>query len=174
MTHFEKIVAHLRLACLTGFYNGLIEAPGQKQYVQRCTGFARVDGTCMIYTRDIGYHSSGWWKNPQFEQCFHLSISFKDPLTLRPAQFNHKRAKAVAKLFFGHDLEKVWMEPPYTPEGKHNGVHHYRLFTDPGWNPIKPTGEVYSKELTEKGWKSFSELHGDNAKNFDPPQGMTP
>lgn len=37
-------------------------------------------GLMTILTRDIGYHSSGWWKNPDFERCLHLSISFFHPI----------------------------------------------------------------------------------------------
>ena len=28
------------------------------------------------------------------------------------------------------------------------------------WQPVFPRGEVYSKQFTEKSWKSYSELHG--------------
>jgi hypothetical protein len=41
-----------------------------------------------------------------------------------------------------------------------------RLFCDAGWQPIKPRGEVYSRHLTEKGWRTFSEIHGPRAKDF--------
>jgi hypothetical protein len=37
-------------------------------------------------------------------------------------------------------------------------VWHYRLFADPSWAAIVPRGEVYSTELTEAGYLSFSEL----------------
>lgn len=39
------------------------------------------------------------------------------------------------------------------------GVYHYRLFCDEAWKPIMPRGEVYSTQFTERGWKSFSDLH---------------
>jgi hypothetical protein len=34
------------------------------------------------------------------------------------------------------------------------------VFCDERWQPILPRGEVYSREFTEKGWKSFSEMNG--------------
>lgn len=34
-----------------------------------------------------------------------------------------------------------------------------QVFCDPAWQPLKPRGEVYTREFTEVGWKSFSELH---------------
>lgn len=53
----------------------------------------------------------------------------------------------------------LWCEAPYSEQGKRNEVYHYRLFCDKNWQPIMPRGEVYSKQFTELGWKSFSELH---------------
>jgi hypothetical protein len=44
--------------------------------------------------------------------------------------------------------------------GRQYDVHHYRLFADKQWRPLLPRGEVYSKEFTERGWKSFGEIHG--------------
>jgi hypothetical protein len=32
---------------------------------------------------------------------------------------------------------------------------------------MKPRGEVYSQDFTEIGWKSFSEIHGDRAKDYE-------
>ena len=75
--------------------------------------------------------------------------------------FDRKRAQIIAEAFFEGDVRKCWVEPPYTPEGKRGGVHHYRLFCDPAWMPMLPRGEVYNADFTEAGWQSFSELHGE-------------
>ena len=64
------------------------------------------------------------------------------------------------KGLFGDNRHWTWCEGPYTAEGKQCGVFHYRLFCDPAWQPLKPRGEVYTREFTEAGWKSYSELHG--------------
>ena len=128
------------------------------------------EGVTLIYTRDTGHHSSGWWKNPDYERCRHLSVSFFDPLTMMPDGFKRDRALDWARLMFGDDVSKLWIEPPYTIDGKLRGVHHYRLFCDAGWQPIIPRGEVYSTEFTELGWKSFSEIHGGDHR-YDPPLG---
>lgn len=176
MTPMEKVVTHLRLACLSGVYGGLIERPGQADYIRRCTvtvGRRGGDLLRLIYTRDEGHHSSGWWKNPDYERCLHLSVSFAYP-NGQPAPYEFDEAERWARMFFRHDLRWVWIEPPYSPEGKARDVHHYRLFCDPGWQPMKPRGEVYSKELTEAGWMSFSEIHGRKADNFAPPMGYEP
>ena len=49
------------------------------------------------------------------------------------------------------------------------GVYHYRLFCDEGWQPLKPRGEVYTRDFIEKGWKSFSELHADDVPPEEEP-----
>lgn len=106
----------------------------------------------IIFTKEVGYHSSGWWKNPDYERCYHLSISFpggKDKSALQ---------KILAALFNPYE-NLLWVEPPFSPEGKSKDVWHYRLFCDVHWIPVKPRGEVYSTQFTERGWKSFSELH---------------
>jgi hypothetical protein len=38
-------------------------------------------------------------------------------------------------------------------------VRHWRVFCDIIWQAIMPRGEVYSRELTERGWQSWSDLH---------------
>lgn len=165
MTHLEKILSMLRIAAESGTYNGQIRTPGDMDYFKRCSAPCRLGDLSvgMIYTRDIGHHEGGWWKNPQFERCYHLSMSFRDSQTLEPAPFHRDHARRVAKMMFGDHLNWVWVEPPFSDRGKILGVHHYRLFCDMGWQPHKPQGEVYSKELTPIGWKSFSELHGEAA-----------
>lgn len=115
-------------------------------------------GTILIFTRDVGYHTSGWWKNPDFERCLHLSLSFYDLETRERAPKNRKLTAEWVGLFFGKDKDKLWCEPPYSAQGKKDDVWHYRLFCDAGWQPIVPRGEVYSKELTEAGWQSYSDV----------------
>lgn len=121
-------------------------------YFESCRWHLLGPPCTIIFTKEVGYHSSGWWKNPDYERCYHLSISFpggKDKSTLK---------KVLANLFPGFE-HLLWVEPPYSPEGKATDVWHYRLFCDINWMPIKPRGEVYSTQFTERGWMSFSELH---------------
>ena len=115
----------------------------------------------LLFTRDGGHHTGGWWKNPDYERCYHLSMSFRDFETMEPADHQHKLAEKIARAFYGdNDARKLWIEAPYSEHGRRVGVYHYRLFCDEGWQPIVPRGEVYSRELTEAGWKSWSDLHG--------------
>ena len=158
----ETQVKLLRMAAESGSYDGRLDTPFQKRYFRRCRvqvplGLMRF--VTMIFTRDTGHHSSGWWKNPDYERCYHLSVSFQTVDGYAP--FDKRVAWEIARMFFGDDVKKAWVEPPYSELGVLAGVYHYRVFCDLGWQAIEPRGEVYSKEFTERGWKSFSELHAD-------------
>lgn len=149
-----------------GIYDGWIHNTGR--YAERCKAFHQPTGTLMIFTRDAGMHASGWWKNPEYERCLHLSLSFRDVETGDRAPRNKKLTGQWLDYFFGDNKRMLWCEPPFSPEGKQCDTWHYRLFCAPNWTPIIPRGEVYSKEFTEMGWKSFSdvqaELHTDAAR----------
>jgi hypothetical protein len=110
----------------------------------------------VIYSRDTGHHSSGWWKNPDYERCYHLSLSFE-------GGHNRKTAERWCKALFGDNVSKLWIEPPFSPAGLAREVWHYRLFCDAAWQPLVPRGEVYSKDWTPADWKSWSDIHGEPA-----------
>lgn len=144
-------------------YNGLATSANQL-LMSTCTAKHLATGTLLIFTRDSGMHSSGWWKNPDYERCWHLSLSFHDPITGENAPKDPKLTDEWLEAFYGDDCRYVWAEPPYSEDGKKAAVWHYRVFCDPSWAPILPRGEVYSKEFTEKGWMSFSELKSAHAR----------
>lgn len=133
-----------------GIFDGTFETAA---YLDTCRWFLERYDCILIFTRDTGYHTCGWWKNPDYERCWHLSLSF-------PGGWSRKKAGHIIDRIFGGKKRLLWCEPPYSNEGKQAGVYHYRLFCDERWQPIMPRGEVYSTRFTELGWKSFSELHG--------------
>jgi hypothetical protein len=121
--------------------------------------------TAIIFSRDEGHHTSGWFKNPDYERCWHLSLSFWAIMppgvapVLRPIHTQPELTQRWLKLFFGEAQRYLWVESPKSDEGKRADVWHYRVFVDELWRPIIPRGEVYSTELTERGWRSWSEVH---------------
>lgn len=121
-------------------------------YMEDCKWFVSRIGAVVILTKDTGYHSCGWWKNPDYERCYHVSISY-------PSGTNFKHTEWLLNEVFGESRKLMWCEPPYSQGGKEKEVYHYRLFCDSSWKPIHPRGEVYSTQFTEIGWKSFSEIH---------------
>jgi hypothetical protein len=154
-----------------GGYDGTM-SDANMWLIEKCShllAISPIESARIIFTRDTGHHSSGWWKNPDYERCYHLSISFCVNPTDEPLPFRRNVAERIAKAFYGDDVAKVWCERPYSEEGKICGVHHYRLFCDAGWQPILPRGEVYAKGKTPAGWLSFSELHGVAVKDVDAP-----
>jgi hypothetical protein len=152
-----------RQANRCGTYSGLATSVNQR-LIRSCSADHLPTGTHLIFTRDAGMHTNGWWKNPDYERCWHLSLSFLDPITRERAPKDSKLTDEWLEAFFGDDQRYLWAEPPYSVEGKKADVWHYRLFCDAAWSPILPRGEVYSKEFTEKGWLSFSDLRNAHHK----------
>lgn len=158
-----RIAADMRLVAARMLYDGR-NTETARRHIQRCTRYHPPTQAVLLFTRDGGMHSSGWWKNPDYERCFHLSISFGAPDGRGWADLpqDHKRAAKWCEIFFGENTRLLWIEPPFSDVGKARDVYHYRLFCDEHWQPIKPRGEVYSRELTPAGWQSWSDLHGQD------------
>jgi hypothetical protein len=99
-------------------------------------------------------------QNPDYERCLHLSLSFREYLTGRPAGKADRLTKVWLDAFFPPAYQRcLWVESPKSEKGKVLDVWHYRVFCDIHWQPIVPRKEVYTTEFTDLGWKSFSELH---------------
>jgi hypothetical protein len=112
-----------------------------------------------LFSLDTGYHTSGWWKNPDYETCWHLSVSYQDMDSGDVGPQDIKTSWRIVRAFYETHYKWVWTEPPFSKDGKKYDVWHYRLFIDKATGlAIFPREEVYSRELTEKGWKSFSEV----------------
>jgi hypothetical protein len=148
----------------------------QDQYtIQRCSHVFRHGpelGARVIFTRDDGMHACGWWKNPDYARCEHVSLSFMawdgDRLYTQP--HDHQRAALWCRAFFGDKRRLLWIEPPYSQSGRFADVYHYRLFLEPDWRtPVLPRKEVYTREFTERGWKSWSDQHPPEAFADTPP-----
>jgi len=151
-----------RLAFATPVYTGY-GTPSDRAIINRCSArFADLPtSTRLVFTRDGGMHSSGWWKNPDYEHCLHLSLSFVDTESGENAPHDHALARHWCGLFYGDLVRLIWAEPPFSEHGRTRGVWHYRVFTAEDYRTaILPRGEVYTREFTERGWKSWSDLHG--------------
>jgi len=155
-----SIVEQMKARVLT--YSGRFPPTGEQEglaIVNACSAQYEQPGliTTLIYTMDEGMHSSGWWKNPEYARCWHLSLAFWYPDdTVAPK--DEKATAEWVELFFEPHARWVWCEPPFSAVGKKKNVWHYRLFADEHWQPILPKGEVYSTLKTELGWLSWSEL----------------
>lgn len=165
LANFAKIRARI------GTYNGTMSARNQR-YVDACMHHYTIRpdlGASVLFTRDTGHHTGGWWKNPDYERCLHLSLSFVALPPAAPIPFEKAEGERIALAFYGDAVRRCWVEPPYSPEGKARDVWHYRVFCDVNWRPFKPRGEVYDTENTPSDWKSFSEIHGWSPKRENAP-----
>jgi len=153
----DQIGAHQKQQALAvGPYRGLER---EQRKLELCKFWIVPLGAQCILTFDIGMHTSGWWKNPDYEAAWHLSLSFFDPETGERTPHNHEIAARIVRGVYQATKNLVWTEGPYSEEGRESATWHYRVFVDLATKlPILPRGEVYSRELTEAGWKSFSEV----------------
>ncbi len=127
-------------------------------YFQKCQHFEPLTGTNLIFSRDEGHHSSGWWKNPDWERCFHLSICFRGQNDVRKIQpFDEALAKVWVLHLYGPWRRFIHRESPRSDEGKQLKVHHFRVWANRNWEPLIPQGEVYSRDKTPRGYKTTSE-----------------
>lgn len=173
MKHFDRFwllenAAHeMRRRAWTGTWDGIRRWP--MRYFDDCTAIHEATGTKLIFTRDVKMHSGGWLKNPDYERCLHLSLSFYDPQNLRKrahAPRDVKLSKKWIEAIFGEAQRYLWAESPKTEDGKRIEVWHYRVFTDEAWQPIIPRKEMYTREFTERGWLSFSDLKWEAEEEY--------
>ncbi|MCL2834925.1 MAG: hypothetical protein FWD78_17275 [Treponema sp.] len=148
-----------RLVAMVHPLNLAYSDPLMKGIAERCRFYIAPLYALCIFTLERGHHACGWWKNPDYDACWHLSISFQDLESGDLAPQDHKAAQRIIQGFFQSHRRLIWTEPPYTEKGKSRDVWHYRLFID--WAtklPLLPRGEVYTRQFTEAGWKSYSEV----------------
>lgn len=181
-----EVVGLIRQRAISGITTGRDRKPDERAYLSRCTHFHWHTGTVVMFTSDTGHHSSGWMKNPDYERCWHLSLSFRQPFPERTGEalasvthlgrlmrslgqhipnlpFDYRLGRAWVDAIYGETKRFAWEEGPFSSQGKELDVRHFRIFCDPRWVPILPRGEVYSRDFTEKGWRSWSEVQGEDA-----------
>lgn len=109
-------------------------------------------GVSLLLTYDRGYHASGWWRNSQYDTCWHASLVCLDLTGPRPVHTDpvDRVVRAWMHALFGEWMRHAWIEPPAAPGDPHRNAPaskyatHVRIFTDRGpLRPITPVGEVY-------------------------------
>lgn len=166
------VAREMRFRCRSGWYVGdmpSLERFGAKRWVTARTTPELI--VCLQLSRDKMHHSVGWWRNADYEYCWHLSISARDRLKFEDAEANRTPGTDVdledvpkdevrywARIIFGDDVDKLWNEPGGTDprldrptSRKHAHIWHLRLFLNPllfnsrgePFVPFIPEGEVY-------------------------------
>ena len=132
----------------------------------------------LMLSLDVGYHASGWFKNPGYEQCLHLSLS-SVRRDLPVAEFSalgfrhvgmqveavpEDEAREWSKALFGQWWTLAWYEPPASLFDPYRapGVGHLRLYIDRATGqPFMPEGEVYSTTMRPWSPKVAESAGGD-------------
>jgi hypothetical protein len=154
----DKLVQVMKFHAEQGVFTGS-QSEVHGRYFQMCRKRHTETGTMLLFTRDSGMHTSGWFKNPDYDRCYHLSLTFWDFALGKQEPYDEKLASAWVHAFYGDWTRYIWREG-ISDEAKANGIascNHYRVMCNPAWQPIIPRKEVYTKEFTEKGWLSFSD-----------------
>ena len=106
--------------------------------------------TSLLLSIDVGMHASGWWRNSQYDRCWHLSLCSMGADGQSYQDMTQDEAQWWARAYFGPAAKMSWLEPPasaldmYRTAPASPKVWHVRLFMDQKGNPIQPEGEVYS------------------------------
>lgn len=158
--HFGRVSNRMRREAALGEFEGRLDQTRQTDYLKRCSRRDWETGTALVYTRDVRHHTSGWFKNPDYERCLHLSMHPIGDIAVGPGvrELDADTRARWLEAFFREHVRLAWKESAKTERGRELAVQHWRVFCDSTWAPILPRGEVYGTELTEKGWKSSSEL----------------
>ncbi|MDO9016633.1 MAG: hypothetical protein Q8S73_41165 [Deltaproteobacteria bacterium] len=170
--HVARVAAQLRRLAFTGLFFGREDAVAGA-YMARCRVADVATGAVLLFTRDSGMHTSGWFKNPDYDRCLHLSLSPLANATalvdargepLRTPDLGRETTERWVRAFYGDCMGAVWAESPKTDHGRRQGVWHWRVFCDARWQPIVPRGEVYSMDFTDLGWRSASQVFEEDGR----------
>lgn len=167
----RRLAGRMRRKALAGWYVGderSLELFGARHLTGGATDPELL--ISLLLSRDKMHHSVGWWRNAEYEYCWHLSVSAKPIEELGPhpdiplwgvtpyAQVPRAEIRYWIHAFFPVDFDKVWMEPGGTDprltreEARaHATMWHARLFLHPTildprgepFHPFIPQGEVY-------------------------------
>lgn len=159
-----ELVRRMAVKAMTGWFEGTMESLAAFAATEDLPSRSNPDEIWvrLLLSRDRGHHSSGWWRNAEYEYCWHLSISSRPAVEARMAIIGLRedvgyvdlpRVEEVywGRLFFGGHASMVWHEPggtdprlPAQDRHRNKAISHLRLFLDPEtFEPFIPKGEVY-------------------------------
>lgn len=117
----------------------------------------------ILITYDTGTHASGWWKNSEYNSCWHLSMvgmASRKRLVTNGSEYEtvpELERRAWGHVVFGEHVAKAWNEPPASVFDPHRNAPasshtwHARVFTDREGHAIIPKGEVYTLRPWDEG-----------------------
>lgn len=133
--------------------------------LERCTVDHGPTRTRVMLTRDAGMHSSGWLRNPEFERCFHLSLSpFPDDVHVTIPHVEATRSR----------IEAAWVRTVYrehTPVYVARAAVHGRREAAAG-RALAPV--LQPRVAAELGWRSASQVLAEDGILIESPAGVDP
>jgi hypothetical protein len=159
-TQHRNVARQMRAKARRGWYVGdmaSLQAFGTRSVLRAATEPELT--TSLLFSRDKMHHSVGWWRNAEYEYCWHLSISTSEtPDGATKVKVPQSELRYWTHAFYPEDFDKVWLEPGgtdprLTQEEKlrHATMFHMRVFLEPQlldsrgepFHPFIPKGEVY-------------------------------
>lgn len=167
--HYEMAGAMFAHCVARGWYIGDMESIIRTRAWRDVAGVTEPELQVVLQlTRDRMHHSVGWWRNAEYEYCWHLSMSVRDRLAWAAykargslatpedapdvEEFPHAERRYWAEAFFRAEQRMLWVEPGGTDPRltRQEAIDrakllHLRLFLDPEtFQPFIPEGEVYT------------------------------
>jgi len=163
----RKLVGIMRRQALAGWYTGTPETAAAHIARLVVPGVIEPElAVSLSFSRDRMHHAVGWWRNAEYEYCWHLSVACKvfegggqrEWADVPFEHFPHDELRYWATAFYGKDIDKTWTEPGGTDprltsveKRIHATMWHVRLFLHPEilnpqgepFHPFIPEGEVY-------------------------------
>lgn len=110
----------------------------------------------IIASLDTGTHASGWWRNSEYDSCWHMSLCALEP-GVRFVDLPDIDLRQWSRAVFGEHVSKSWTEPPASKTDAYRDAPasayttHVRVFLNRQGIPIQPTGEVYDLRPWDDG-----------------------
>jgi len=151
----QGLAQELRRRADRGVYRG---RPEDAPLIRRCTMVddlhANSTNALLSYTRDGDELIEATYPG-RADGCLHLSMSPKPRGELHPPPLPVETMEAWLIVFFGHDLDAVWMESPKTRLGQQFQVYHARRLSFQ-WQPVEAALGV--EVAMRRQWLRASEL----------------
>jgi hypothetical protein len=117
----RRLASRLRAGASRGWYKGdpeSLQRYGAREILRSATEPELV--LSLLFSRDRMHHSVGWWRNAEYEYCWHLSVACKAvDYPIDPDQWNQAPYEPFPEpelrywmhAIFPADHMKAWMEP---------------------------------------------------------------
>lgn len=155
---YGGVISQLKARARATPWDGRASISAAHRFIAASWSHPEEVNVSILFTFDYGAHSSGWWRNSDYERCWHLSLAGMNATLDAYEDLPDEDRRAWPRAFFGGQSRMAWWEPPahegdpYRSAAASRSTHHVRLFVDrTTGQPIIPTGEVYTLKPWSEG-----------------------